>query len=139
LQAGRPQQAIERAGKALSMRREAELWLWTTADLATLAAAHLDAGDLSRAIQYTEKAIAILDECGSEGPEFPQRDYLIGYRVLRAAGQQEQAAAALQCAYDLVVARAAKIATPALRESFLNQVPINREIAREYQDVKRET
>ena len=51
--------------------------------------------------------------------------------MLRAAGQQERAQAALQWAYNLVMARAEKITDSDLRQSFLENVVINREIVAE--------
>jgi predicted ATPase/class 3 adenylate cyclase len=134
LRAGRLDQAIDRADAALAMRREINLVLWTTADLTTLAAAHLAAGDVAQALNYAQQALAILEECGGEGPEFPQRDYYICHQVLSAAGQEDAARAALQSAYDQVLARADRITAPALRQSFLEQVPINREIIQEYEN-----
>jgi hypothetical protein len=45
----------------------------------------------------------------------------------------------LQFAYVLVTTRADKITGPALRQSSLERVPINREIVQEYENVMRET
>jgi hypothetical protein len=50
------------------------------------------------------------------------------YQVLQAAGQAEPARAALQSALDQVMARADKITAPNMRQSFLENVPINRQI-----------
>jgi adenylate cyclase len=138
LMTSRRDQALEQAGVALAMRQELALRLWTTPDLATLAAAHLAAGNAARAASYAHQAIAVLDECGGQGPEYPYRDYFVCYQVLSAAGQEEAASSALRAAYNLVMAHAEKIADPALRQSFLERVQINREIVREYGSVKRE-
>lgn len=131
LQAGNLEQAIERAGAALAMRQELDMHLWTTADLTTLATAHLARGEKSKALDYAQQAMAILDECQGEGPECPQQDYFVCYQVLHANGRAETAHQALQSAYQLVMARAEKIADPALRQSFLENVPINRQIVAE--------
>jgi tetratricopeptide (TPR) repeat protein len=135
LQAGNFEQATERARRALTVRRELNMRLNTTDDLATLAAAYLIGGDVAQALACAQEALTILEECGGEGPEFPQRDYFSCYQVLSAVGQGETARDALQSAYDLVAARAEKIADPALRRSFLERVSINREIVREYENV----
>ena len=74
---------------------------------------------------------AILDECGGEGPEFPQQDYFFCYQVLQAVGQPAAAHEALGSAHELVTRQAEKIANPALRQSFLERVPINRHIIQE--------
>jgi tetratricopeptide (TPR) repeat protein/class 3 adenylate cyclase len=136
LQAGRLDQAVKQAEAALNLHKSLDLTLRTTDDLATLAAAHLAAGEVRRALPYAEQALAILEECHGEGPEFPQRDYFIGYQVLKAAGQPDRARAALASAYNLVVARADKITDPALRQSFLQRVTVNQAIVAEYRQLK---
>jgi tetratricopeptide (TPR) repeat protein len=128
---GHLKQAIDQARAALTLRQELDMRLNTTDDLATLAAAHLAAGDVAEALDYAEQALAILEDCGGEGPEFPQQDFFICYQVLVAAGQAKRARATLQSAYNLVMARANKIADPVLRQSFLEKVAINREIVTE--------
>ena len=131
LEAGQIEQAVERAQAALDLRNHLDLRLRTTDDLATLAAAHLAAADLAQALDYAHQTLTILQECGGEGPEFPQRDYLIAYRVLTAAGQIDEAQLALKSAYDLVMVRADKIIDPILRRSFLENVAVNQEIVAE--------
>jgi predicted ATPase/class 3 adenylate cyclase len=131
LQAGRFEETMERANNALTLRQELDMRLNTTDDLATLAAAHMAIDNVAEALQYAEQALSILEECGGEGPEFPQRDYFICYQVLAARGQQERAQTALQAAYNLVMARAEKISDLALRQSFLERVAINQEIMAE--------
>ena len=123
--------ATEHANVALTMRRELGLHLLAADDLATLAVAHLGTMDTAKALECAGQSLAILDECGAEGPEFPHRDYFFCYQVLKADGQAKAAQAALQSAYLLVKARAEKITDPALRQSFLERVPINRQIIQE--------
>ncbi len=122
---------------ALSIRRDLDLRVWATADLTTLASACLDLGDMAKALDYAHQALAILDECGGQGPEYPQRDYFVCYQVLAADGQVEASRAALASAYRLIMTQAGKINDPALRQSFLKKVEINRQIVEEY--AKRET
>jgi predicted ATPase/class 3 adenylate cyclase len=126
--------AIEQAHQALALRREQELLLWTTADLATLAAAYQASGDGSQSLTYAGQAMAILDGCGGQGPELPQRDYFVCYQIFKANSQLEPARSALNSAYRLVMARAENIPDPLLRQSFLENVAINREIVAAYQD-----
>jgi adenylate cyclase len=135
LRSDKPEQAVDQAGTALNMRQEMGLRLWTTANLATLAAAHSALGDMTKALDYARQALTILDECQGEGPEFPQQDYFTCYQVFAEAGEAEAAQAALQSAYRLVVARAEKIADPSLRQFFLENVPINRQIVQHVQNV----
>lgn len=139
LRAGKTGQAMERARAALTMCRELDLRSRTPDDLATLAAAHLAAGEANQAQEYAQQAMTILDTCGGEGPESPQRDYLICYQVLFDCGQKGAARVALQSAHNLVKARADKITDLALRQSFLERVKVNRQIAQEYERVMRET
>lgn len=131
LHTGELDKAVDRAEAALKIRTENEMRLLTTADLTTLATAHLASGDTEQALGYVKQALAILDECGGEGPEFPQRDCYLCYLVLAALGQEEAARATLQSAYDLVMTRADRISDPGLRQSFLEQMPINRKIVQE--------
>jgi tetratricopeptide (TPR) repeat protein len=122
--------AIQQAQTALQMQRELDLHLDTSYDLTTLAVAHLTAGDTAQALDYARQALRILDECGGEGPEFPQRDYFLCSQVLAAVGEDVAARDALHAAASLVLARADKILDPALRQSFLEHVPINHQIVR---------
>jgi tetratricopeptide (TPR) repeat protein len=133
LQAGNPQQAIEEAQAALALRQELNLSLRMVDDLATLASAHLTLGQLAEALEYARQTLTILKESDGEGPEFPQRAYFIGYQVLAASGQTQQARPALQAAYDVVMTRAANISDPVQRRSFLEQRAMNREIVAEYE------
>jgi class 3 adenylate cyclase/tetratricopeptide (TPR) repeat protein len=128
---GNVEPALAHAEDALALRTATGLRLWATADLATLAAASLACGAPERAAEYASQAIATLDECGGAGPEEPQRDYFVCYQVLAALRQQAGARAALRSAYALVTTRALSLADPRMRQSFLEQVPVNREILAE--------
>jgi hypothetical protein len=133
LQLHRLEQAIAQASSSLALRQELNMRFATPDNLATLAAAYLARGDLSEAMGYAAQIQAILEECGGEGPEFPQHDYFILYQILTAAGHTQQAKTALQMAYNLVIIRAEKIIDPALRQSFLERVVVNRMIVNSYQ------
>ncbi|MBN1887766.1 MAG: tetratricopeptide repeat protein, partial [Thermoflexales bacterium] len=131
LKTGRLEQAIDWAEAALALRRELDMHVWTTDNLATLAAAHWLAGRASQALDFANQALHILDECGGQGPQCPQQDLFMCYQVLAAAGEAKAASNALQSAHQLVMARADKIADLDLRRSFLENVPINRQIVEE--------
>ena len=120
--------ARQRAGDALAMRRRADRSLETTGDLATLAFACLVDGETSMARENVEQALAILDESRGEGAEEPQRDYYVCSQVLSRIGDVEGARRALRSAYDLIIARADRISDSEIRDSFLQRVPINRQI-----------
>jgi len=100
----------------------------TSDNLAILAASYLAVDDLAQALDHAVQAKTILEECGGEGPEFPQQDYFIIYQVLTTAGRSQEAEAALQMAHQIVTARAEKIKDPFLRQSFLERVVANRTI-----------
>jgi predicted ATPase len=138
LQKGHLQQAIEQAEAAIIIQQELDQRLRMTDNLATLASAYLAANNLTSALDYAQQTLALLEECGGEGPEFPQRDYFICFQILAATGQVKPAQTALQSAYELVMARANKITDPALRQSFLERVVVNREIVAEYEQRRTE-
>lgn len=136
LQAGKPQQAIPEAQAALNLRRELGRDLRIADDLTSLAEAYLIMGQLTAAMDYVQRTLEVLADCGGEGSEFPQRSYFISYQVLAAAGQPDQAQTALQAAYDLVMNRADKITDPTQRYSFLEGRTMNREIVVEYEKLR---
>ena len=124
----RYQEAIERATAALDKRQKSDLTLQTTAELATLAAAHCGLGENAKAADFASKAMNLLIECQGEGPEAPHRDYWLCYRVFSATGEHEKANEALVAAKKMLLERANKIIDMDLRESFLECVAINSEI-----------
>ena len=85
------------------------------------------------ALNYAEQTLVILNECAGKGPEFPLLDYFICYQVFTAGGEFRLARLALQSAYQGVIERAEKITDAALRQSFLEQVALNRDIVSAYQ------
>ena len=125
---GQADDAIQRANASYAMRMEADMRLFTADDLATLAAAHRAAGQMDQALDYARQSRALLDECAGQGPETPQRDYFVCHQVFAAGGEAGSAQHCLREARRLVMERAEKIKDPALRQSFLGRVPINREI-----------
>lgn len=120
--------AVELAHASLAAHRALDLEINTTTALATLAAACLAQGQLVQALEHARTTVALLDACGGEGAELPQQDYFICYKVLQAAGDTQAAYAALQAAYDLVMNRATTIDDDQLRHSFLDHIPIHREL-----------
>jgi hypothetical protein len=97
-----------------------------------LARAHLALGDPATALDYARQALSILHECGGQGPEYPQHDYLTCYQVLAAAQEEDKAREALLSAYDLLAAQSQRISDADLRRSFLERVPQNRAIVEAY-------
>lgn len=135
LAAGRAAEAADCARRALTLRREIGILAWTTADLATLAAAHVALGHEDRAQDHADETHLMLTQGQADEPELPQRDYFTCYQVYAALGQIERARSSLESAYSIVMNRAANILDPTLRQSFLECVPMNRVIVQEAQRV----
>ena len=66
--------------------------------------------------------------CGGQGPENPVQDLFLAYQVLGRLGNNSYAHTALEEAWNLMIKRANNIQEPELRDSFLENVPINRAI-----------
>jgi tetratricopeptide (TPR) repeat protein len=133
MQASDFQWAISYASTALKLRHKLDVRPNEADDLAILALAHWYLDAVDNALNYARQACAILDECAGEGPEFPQRDYFLCYKVFAAVDEMATARHALEAAYRLVMSRADKITDPDLRRSFLERVTINRQIVAEMQ------
>jgi tetratricopeptide (TPR) repeat protein len=122
--AGRPKHAEAEARKA------AELFapfpgLRTTA-LATLSRALAQRSSGQEALEMARAAMALLETTGSvEGESFVRLAYV---RALQEAGLEQEARAALVEASRRVIERSRAIADPVLRQSFLDEVPDNREL-----------
>ncbi|MBE7480322.1 MAG: protein kinase [Polyangiaceae bacterium] len=94
--------------------------------LALAARAELGRGDPSAALGHATESHYLLEELGSiEDGEGLAR--LTWVEVLRANGEREKASAALDRAQQRLRERADKISDPALRRSFLENVPEHRE------------
>jgi adenylate cyclase len=133
LRLGQLPAAIEQAEASLTLRQKLEMRFSTADNFAILANIYLAGGQRETALNYAEQALGILNECAGKGPEFPVLDYFICYQVFAADGETRLARLALQSAYQGVIDRAEKITDPALRQSFLEQVSLNREIVAAYQ------
>ena len=128
LYAERFDEAIQSAMASLKKFEELNLPLSMTTDLAILAIAHLALNHKLQALQYTCKALEILDGCHGEGPDFPQRDYWMCYQVLQALGKTDVMSHALTSAHRLLMQQAERITAPEMRHSYLQNVAFNRSI-----------
>jgi len=102
---------------------------------AGLARVALAQGDTAAALQALEPLLAAGaaahgDDNLLEGAEFPRLVEWTCHRVLARAGEhgERRAAEWLSRAHDALQTQAAAIADPALRESFLRNIPVHREI-----------
>ena len=128
LGAKRFEETTQRASTSLEKFRSLNLILSTTANLTTLAVAHLALNNQSQALSYVHEALKILDDCGGEGPDFPQRDYWMCYQVLKTAGEATLAQSALTSAYRLLMQQAQRISDLKMRKSYLENITFNRSI-----------
>jgi len=93
---------------------------------AGLANVRLAQQDIAAAVTLIEPVLDQLNQARGEFVDHPEL-YLICYQVL-AAAQDDRAAKVLQQGWQLVQNQADKISNPALRASFLTNVPVNREL-----------
>ncbi len=123
-------EAIQRANTSLEKFRVLGMILSTTADLTTLAIAHLELAYKTKALGYVQEALKILAECEGEGPDYPHRDYWVCYQVLQTVGESSLAKQSLHAAYRLLTVQAANISNPAMRKTYLENITYNVDIIR---------
>ncbi|MBI3461393.1 hypothetical protein HY009_10740, partial [Candidatus Acetothermia bacterium] len=85
--------------------------------------------ELERALTASSQAIQMLE--AGESCSTPQEIQFNHFHVLWAQGRHEEALKYLQMAYDAVMQRAERLSDAELRESFLKNVTLNREIVEE--------
>jgi tetratricopeptide (TPR) repeat protein len=128
LRAGAYQEAVAQAQHSRELFLELDQPLSLTAVYACLAAAYLGAGDPAAAEASALEALTLLDGCGGEGPDFPQRDYWYCARTLAALGRNETARRAAEQAALLLRQRADRISDETMRGTYLTQVAVHVEI-----------
>jgi tetratricopeptide (TPR) repeat protein len=120
--------AFEAHTQALQIRQSLAQPNLATEPLSGLARVALAHGDTPEAMNQVNRIIDFLDNGGTlEGTEEPLRVYLTCYQVLLVAKDQ-RAADLLNTAHDLLQTRIAEINNDTLRQSFLENIPHNREI-----------
>jgi adenylate cyclase len=129
-------EAAQAFARALATRRELDPESpLAVDDLAGQARVALAQGDAKRAGQLARDAIACIESHGETGIEYPTQVYLICYRSLRVAAGSDPAALAqasdvLRRGQAYLEAQAAGVQNPALRRSYLENIPFNRDLAR---------
>jgi tetratricopeptide (TPR) repeat protein len=132
---GRWEDAAGSYWAALAQRRELGEQAAAIESLAGLARVALARGDLAQAQAHVVEVLAYLEKAGSfHGTDDDLGIYLICCQVLEAVGDV-RARKALATAHRLLEERAARIEGPEFRRSFLEEVVVNREIARLYLEV----
>ncbi len=125
---GKPEAAKQAATTAIACFRGLSLEAAVATDLATLALAHLQLGEpeAARATIAAFNAIPVADL--AQSGDYPQRNYLVCSQVLQALGEEEQADAMFTHARRIMLERADKLAAPATRHAFLENLAYNRAI-----------
>ena len=128
LEQGNPGAARQAATAAVARFRELGLEAAVATDLATLALAHLqmEEPEAARATVAAFNAIPAADL--AQSGDYPQRNYFVCSQVLQELGEDEQAAAMFVLAQRIMLERADKLAAPATRRAFLENIAYNRAI-----------
>lgn len=119
------QQALDRYGRLELHHKAAEA-------LAGLARVALQQGNGPRAQGYVDRILPMIKAQASLGLDEPFLIYLTCYQVL-AATHDPQAPSLLQRGYDLLQRYISAIEDPILQQSFVQQVPVHRQLMTAYQ------
>ncbi|MCB0186301.1 MAG: tetratricopeptide repeat protein, partial [Caldilineaceae bacterium] len=122
------EEAILYAKRSLENFSTLELELSTTNSLAILAASYLALRQPQEALDFAHQAVQILDDCEGIGPDYPQRDYWMCFQVFDTLGEATAARHAFQRSYTLLQQQAARMIDPAIRLSYLQNIPYHKEI-----------
>jgi class 3 adenylate cyclase/tetratricopeptide (TPR) repeat protein len=125
---GELDQAATSFQEALQLRRTIGQAALAIDDLAGLARVALATSDVTGALNYVEEILGWTDEHGVRSIENPLKVYLTCADVLTAAGQIERTSDILQTAKALLMEQAARISDDRIRQAFLNDVAVHREM-----------
>ena len=126
--AGNAPAAVEALQEALALREEIGEAGSALVSRAWLSLACLEAGEVERARALLAEVERVLQDEGYGGDAPEQEVWWALFRVHQGLGEEEKARAALERARRLVQERAGRLRDPRLRRSFLENVPVNREI-----------
>lgn len=103
--------------------------------LASLASAHLAAGNLKEALDYSAQAVQLQNAGNQTGEFHPQDVYWHRYKTLTfvkeigyADSPESRRIEALEKAFRVMVEAVRGLSDPGLRRGYFHRVPINREI-----------
>jgi predicted ATPase/transcriptional regulator with XRE-family HTH domain len=125
---GRMEEAREWLQRALTLQRELGQRHAAPMTLSALARVALAQGRLAEASALADEVLSVIEAPDYEHASDKPAMLWACYGVLRKTGDDDRAARDLQAAHELVHAQAANIADEAMRQSFLTQVKVNREI-----------
>jgi class 3 adenylate cyclase/tetratricopeptide (TPR) repeat protein len=117
------------------LRRELRQHALVQDPQAGLARVALARDRLDEAVLLVEEILAYIAQQGTDGIDEPALVFLTCFAVLgveeaRLPATQGRAAQALEAGYQLLMSRAVKINDPALRRSYLRNIPANAELLR---------
>jgi len=124
---GELQAAAAAFQEAVAIRQELGEPHLAVESMAGLARTFLAQGDLSQALSWIEEILDLIQADSWEEGEDPFEVYLTCFRVLQAH-DDPRAGPFLRQAYDLLQARATRISDPEMRQAFLGDVAVHREI-----------
>lgn len=130
LELGQYGQARTYLQQALYLRESLGETSMLVLDHSFLARAYLGLGEVEQALAHTRQALALLREMGV-AVNWVQQVHFNHYRVCQAAGLPEEAQEALERAYRTMLKLAEGMGEEG-RQSFLENVRVNREIAAEW-------
>lgn len=122
------QKARQAIIEALKIAREHQREVAMMEGAALLGQVALTLNDLSLAEACARHALKFIDQHDTQGIEHPAMVYLSCYRIWQAAEKFERARMALAKGQVYVTAQADRINDPQLRQSYLKEIPENREI-----------
>jgi tetratricopeptide (TPR) repeat protein len=119
--------ALQSASEASKMGEDYALVSGRIIGESNMAMAHRALGDAREALDHSEKAVKLLENCGPT--EIQEEEILFNhYLVLRDSKKSTGANEYLQRAYDKMMSKADRIKDFSTRETFLTRVNINRNI-----------
>ncbi|MFQ5858211.1 MAG: tetratricopeptide repeat protein, partial [Anaerolineae bacterium] len=126
-QPGDADHAIRHARETIATAEQAGINDYQVLGHSSLAIGYLARGETDEALVASTWAVEQLEGLGViGGPE--EKVYFNHFQVLQAAGRSDDAGQALQQAQQMVWAKAERISDPMLRQSYLERVPLNRQI-----------
>ncbi len=132
LRTGQAGAAVQTLQQALAIRLEIGEAGNALVTRAWLGLAHAQAGEPNLAAAHIRAALVQVQAEGYHGDAPEQEIWWAACQVWRACGEASAARDALCRAWELVQAQSGRIQDPGLRRSFLEEVPVNREIAAAY-------
>ncbi|HXV98312.1 MAG TPA: hypothetical protein VEC93_07805, partial [Anaerolineae bacterium] len=125
---GQPREAKKLFEEALKIQRDTQQDVKMMESIAHLGRVALALNDLTLADTCARHAINFIEDKGTQGIEHPAIVYLTCYHILRSHQKFEQARAILFQGEQYIMAQAAQIDDLALQQTYLNNVPENRQI-----------